>query len=575
MSRRSTPRILPEFLDITGRIQSNGDMLKAISSSKTQTGASLKPYRLIWIQALLFLFIAIPPSQAVESEELLRLVKAWPGNQSPFSEWRLVSQSLNEGEIRFMLQHKESGEHLDLVARKHDPDKPAFSKSRLYNLFYHSHLEQAHTSPEADRLLPAWVEWIRRNEGEATVLLPYGEAEKIRKAREADRLSELDAARKAARELREKQRKYGVARLIGKIDDWKPGESVLEGFLVLMLLAWLLFLFPKINRYTWIIREKDERLLRRFLGWPVFIGAVSYGYMAWRAFPKEEVGIKPMEYLGITPSPGFMDYLLISRLEALGEMAPVVFGVTLGLLFLVVAIYAALVSFALFWDSITPLFVTAAYLIWRFLAGGFEESFPSLMADGALAVAFLALVHQAHGHERAWRLAFAATAMTLAVWLDPAIIVIVGFYFAYVLIETSYREETLSYPLTWIVPIFTLLFSAPVFMSVLGADRSATLPGLFFGGWSDISAKSHVIPWSLLITVFLVAIGGLFFSHKSFRTMTLLLLGLYASAILLALGLAGLGDSYILTGRTGLLPALLVGISLRRLAGKELRMTPE
>jgi hypothetical protein len=506
---------------------------------------------------------------AAIQDELTRLRATWPASQEPFSEWILSDVTERDGSLLLIVNHRQSGETASLQMMRRDDERSAYARTALYNLSYISDKPERHTSPELDRLLPAWVSWLDRIEGSRTALPSAEQAELLKKQR-MERETQLRIEKETQARLNaQRVAKYGVSRLVaskgGKISGLS--SEVLTPYLAALLVFCLVALFPRINAMTDAIRPEDESWFRRTFFWLLPPAAFTYGLNVAASLPPEVlVGIVPYPADGM---PVLMVNLVTNLIVWLGTDLRLVALMGASLAAGAATLTLAVASYGLFWNRYAAGYTALFYMVARIVTASGPDPWGPLVADTAIAAACFGLVHQAFSKTNSWRLVLTAPLMTTAILFDPSYLALIGFYFGYLILESQDRERTFRYPLTWIVPLFILVFSLPALLLPAIERPDMTLFALFGSGWatlfSNIGANEHagrLMPDVMM--VFLVI--GLIIHHQSMRKMVILVASSYVAVLLLSVGLANVTPVWVLTGQSLIFPALLAGVGMQTLA---------
>ena len=532
------------------------------------------PFRSVLALGLSCLVLVLLPSAAFADREVDRLARVWPVEEPPLGEWSLIDFGQDAKEITLGVRHRVTGEILDLILRRRDESEPAFARTHLYNLFYRSKREERHTSPEADRLLGAFAAWLRAREGPATALLPYREAVELERRKKAAEAAESRAREEERRRLRERLDRYGPKRLIGERAKLALDGQRLRLWLGLLLLCGVFFLFPRINKLNWAFNTPDvDWAIPRF---SLLLPAAAAAF-ALRA----GAALDPADWLrGImhgaklqmgADTTALIPDMLTAGWAGLGGWGHFAMTAFCGLMLIAAALLLFMLSYTFFWDRRAAAFALLLYLLARLTAVPDASLLSALLFDIVLCGTFLALVHQAYDTKNSRRLVFAAVWVTLAIWLEPAAIILVPFILIYLLLESQDRERTFSYPLTWIVPLFAALFAVPVFVAAGEARPPAIMPELLFSGWADAPAYFAALPAAIVYNKFVLVvlvILGLVLHGAGQRRMAWFAAALLLTLFLAAMGMKGFGPSLVLGGQLLSWPCLLAGLGLSSLVDR-------
>lgn len=508
-----------------------------------------------------YFFIILPllfiGSSAYASVELETLAQEWPAQKAPFNEWKLIESKQRTAEFVFEIENRKTGEKLLLALHKRNESEEAYARSRLYNIFYISSRQEAHTSPEADTILPRFVEWIKQVEGENTALPDYKNAIEAEKARIAKERKELREKKRFEQERFRKMRENGIRKLSG--NGQQPQNFFGENILVTaLLILCLLFTVPRVNKLTDEIEVEDVNYLKSWIKKLVFPVALICSYFFLK--------MPTPGYIGAmldTGSPGSKAIWFIgSNILSNGYLSfELSYRVIFVLLFMLTASMVCYAAYVLSWNRILAMFSLIAYCVLVFWQTFRFDYYPlvSMIADLALAIMFISLSYYAYSASRKWLVFFTAFSATLSIWLEPAYYVLILFVPVYLVIESENLKSSLTDPRSWLVYLFIIIFSIPVFQLLVPDNPFISIHQVFLGGYGLLSGNAiagHLYAFAIgSLILFLTA----FMIEKKSRLIFVYLCFLLVITFLAALGLPDVKTSISFNLESIILPAILLG----------------
>lgn len=518
-----------------------------------RTRAAVGWLRLTLLVGLLGMLLIPGLARAAAEDEREALAAAWPGEQAPFNEWTPPEILLRDGRLEFSLRHRESGEGVILLVSARG-EGSAYARTDRYTLSYTKPpgAGEGVASPELERLLGAWVEWLDRVEGEHSALADAGTVERLRRERqEREEAARLEAE---AAERREREAAYAqgerpipprpplsVNRLVYGNSGPPSGfrDTVIPLYLALLVALVLLGMLPRLNAMHDALLPEVESWIRRTGFW--FLAPLSFGYGLTLALT-----LSPEAWAGRAPLPvGDMLGLLVHPLAefvAHAGISPGVLTVLLGggLMFLATLVCTVAV-YALFWRRDVAACAGVLYFLFRLLTVPGGDLFSPLLLDISLGLFFFGLVQHAWGMSDSRRILLCVPSFALAVFLDLSFLVLPVLFFAYLLAESRDRQRTFRYPLVWIVPLWMLVAALPVFFVLPFSDGGALLWRVFVSGWGLGDEGLSFTGWRVdvgLHALWLLAGLGLLVHFPAWRAMTLGLGFFWLLLLLFRMGLA-------------------------------------
>jgi|GEM_PF-5628099 len=475
---------------------------------------------------------------AFASEELDTLVKSWPADSTPFNEWKLDGFNENIAEFTLQLQHKTSSEKLTIALHLKNEQEQSYAKTRLYNVFYISSKQDSHTSPEAEVLLPKLVEWIRTVEGEKTLLPEYKaaiEAEKLRVAEEKERIRQQ-------RELEHQRfkmlKKKGIRKILGSGQQLQNffGENIL---VLVLFIACLVFCIPRVNKMHDELEVDDVNYLRKWMRYAIPISAIFYAFVAIKPYNVDAIAA----IQSTDNSPGFNALaFIVEKLVAANLLSPeMTYASITALIFALSSALVMYVAYTLFWNRRIAVIALFLYLVistfCAFLSAK-QLTVVALIADLSLAILFISLSFFVHDSNRKWLVIFAAPAATLLIWIEPAYYILLLFMPIYVLIEAEDLKETVTSYKGWLVYLFIIMFSLPVFQLLLPDNGFASMTDVFFGSFAKFTSLEGIeLPTLVSYSVYLQFVFFAFVISRNYRKMYLYFAGLLCVSAFLSFGL--------------------------------------
>ncbi len=514
-----------------------------------------------WIFGIWTATVSAATAAATDSPaeaEAQKLVTAWPTDQPPFVDWTVPLSSHVAGEIRLAITHRTTGEQLQLVLRVRDDSQPAFARSQLYNIFYFSTAKSAHTSPEADRLLPQVSIWLKKVETNRTALLPYDEAQR----RAQEQREKEEARQKVEAERQQRRDRIGIQRLVAPGIANRLSPQRLRPFTGLLVLVLFLFCLPRVHRAFKVVRGLEFTYITR-IGDPAgpilaLLFAIRYG----------------ISWTGATPSIGLSDpvgaWLTSTSLLA----APHTFWVAAiiaGILTVLGAYMIGMTAYVVFDDDRMAGLSALLYLAWRLVQPIESDQISALVADAALSAGWLALQLQILSHKNTPRMLLAAPLFALAAWAEPAYWSTSILGFAALLIDPRFRSSTVSFPIAWLFPIITLLMIVPAVLRAI-LPLGLTAPDMLFGGWtSPIWPILHNHPETILFAALAIFFGGtaIYKAIHAERATAVLFVLFYGICLIGATGLEGWRTDHLLAGRSIVFPCWLIAAGLISIIHRE------
>ncbi|RJO67512.1 MAG: hypothetical protein C4523_09265 [Myxococcales bacterium] len=520
------------------------------------------------------LWLALSAASAYAETEAERLAGAFRMVEAPFSEWTFDGWAQSDWEIKLAAEHRVTGERVEIVAHRRDDALPAFARTQSYNLFFESTREEAQASPETERLMAAFVEYVRAHEPEASALEPAAERlsaeQAAQAAREAE--SERQRAERRKRASEAQRRAKGLGRLGGLAELPPFSSGFFAAFLALASISALAGLSRRVLRDEALVHPADASHLaiRRRAAKPFYLlfliaAAIVAGArldpIEWRALLR----LADAPALG-PETPRLAAAFLARCCSGFGAYALPAFSLLVALTTLFAA--WAVLRLTLF-ATADRLAAIAAGLLYAGLRlttplGGDPLS-PALI-DLALSL-FLGIAFLEARDSRLHRLAPSLGGGLLAVWLDPAAVILGPLHLAIVWLKSKDRLAALAHPAPWIVFLTLAVFAVPPLLSALAAVPDTTLAVALSGGWRvRFAAPASLWPYDLPLLVAALAIIALIFASRPARRPLIAILALQFALLLAAASLDGYGPSPILLGRAWALFAVLAGAGAAALA---------
>jgi len=123
--------------------------------------------------ACLMALIPLRLNAAAADDETARLLAPLRDAGSELAGWTLAAVESDAGSMRTRWKNRNSGEELSVLLHARNDANPAFSVTRLYNIFAETSDGAPGLSDSGRRLLEAFSEYVRTNEASASKLLPY------------------------------------------------------------------------------------------------------------------------------------------------------------------------------------------------------------------------------------------------------------------------------------------------------------------------------------------------------------------------------------------------------------------